>query len=293
MGTPNVIRPVGVHPEALPPDFDGWDNPGKLTAALPGPVRRVLSSTGLNLQPAKPHMGAQGNPAIASVDPGSPNTINVEDPARFNQSGTQTLSHEAVHLWHNNLPPHIQAQIPEDDQKDPYNYGGAEGLQSMRDQGMKLWNLPREKAATVVQYYASQGGKDAPKAIRDVYEPWVKDMSDVPLSTIKPTDPDAQGLETSPRPPQGQMYSTKVFAKGESDAKPLTPSKNGDKSAMQKGSPVTLPDGTTGKIMHVLENMRTARVRTDEGKKVHVRLSALKVIPHVIVQSHARRIPER
>jgi len=228
-------------------------------------------------------MGAQNRPAIASVDPGSPNTINVEDPQRFNQSGPQTLGHETVHVWGNNLPPEIQKQIPPDDPKDPYNYGGTEGLKSMRDQGMKLWNLPREKAATIVQYYISQGGENAPKAIKDAYGPWVNDMNEAPLSSIVPSEPGQPGLNTTPRAPQGQMYSTRTFAKGEEPGEhPLV-----------KGAPVRLPDGTHGKIAYLDPTLRIARIKLNSGKQITARQSVLKVMPHIQAAAHIRKVPEK
>lgn len=281
MGTSNVIRPVGVHPEALPPDYSDWDKPGNLVAALPGPVRRVLSSTGLQLKPASPHTGAQNMPAIASVDAGSPNTINIEDPARFNRSAPQTLTHEAIHLWQNNLPPHIQAQIPPDNPDAPYDYGGVQGLLDARAKGKKLINFPREVQSTIGQYYQAQGGDEsAPDAIRKAYKPFVDDMEDYPLSTMMGTDPDQPGINTTARPPQGQMYSTQTFAKGD-------PAPGG----MQKGTPVTLPDGTKGKVMHVIQGMGTLRVRTEDGRNLTVRAKAVKVVPHTQVAAHVRKLP--
>ena len=108
-GTPRPLQPavprrtINVSPEgqalirrhALPPParikpakkMDETKTFAQATVtALPSPIRRVLSSTGLNIS-LTPHMGGQNRPAIASVDAGSPNTINVEDPKRFNQSG--------------------------------------------------------------------------------------------------------------------------------------------------------------------------------------------------------------
>jgi preprotein translocase subunit YajC len=59
---------------------------------------------------------------------------------------------------------------------------------------------------------------------------------------------------------------------------------------MTKGSPVQLPDGTQGKVAHVIENMKTVRVRTDDGRNLTVRQSALTVLPHTQVAAHIRRI---
>lgn len=186
----------------------------RAVAGLPGAVRRNIAATGMKIVPGQPAVGAEGRAAIAGVDPDHPNTLVVHDPVRFAASAPQTIAHESTHSWQENLPPAIQANIPGDDPGDPYSITPHE-LQSMRASGKTLLDLPREQQATLVQYYVSQGGTSAPRSIRDTYEPWVNDMAKQPLSTILPTAPGEEGIETTARPPQGQMYSTQTFAKGD------------------------------------------------------------------------------
>jgi hypothetical protein len=58
-----------------------------------------------------------------------------------------------------------------------------------------------------------------------------------------------------------------------------------------KGQAVQLTDGSKGKIAHLVGNMRTARVRMEDGRNVTVRQNALKPADSVLVKSHYRRVP--
>ncbi len=58
-----------------------------------------------------------------------------------------------------------------------------------------------------------------------------------------------------------------------------------------KGQPVQLADGSKGKIAHLVGNMRTVRVRTEDGRNVTVSQSSLKPADSVLVKSHFRRAP--
>ncbi len=238
--------------------------------ALPLPVRRVLRATGAVIQPATGDQGGY-HEAVASVSPDAPNTIQVEDQQRFNANAPQTVAHEAFHVWRNNLPPHIRALAPQDD-TDQYNYADPGTMLRLRAQGKRLWNLPEESGATALQYYTSQGGENAPKAIRDAYKPWADDM-DTPLSAMMPTPANAQEINTTPRPP-GTMFETQTFAMPESG-----------EPAMEKGTRVKLPDGSKGKVAHVIQGMGTVRVRTDDGRNLTVRAKAVTIAR----QSYARR----
>jgi hypothetical protein len=259
-------------------------------SALPGPIKRVLHAAGATIKPAT---GADDgyHEAVASVSPDEPNTIQVEDPQRFAQNAAQTVAHEAFHVWRLNLPPHIRALAPQDD-TDQYNYADPGTMRMLRAQGKRLWNLPEESGATAMQYYTSQGGENAPKAVRDAYGPWAKDM-EAPMSTMLPTPANAQELNTAPRPPTA-MYETKTF-------KPLKPANSrsfeteqenhSDEPTFEKGQRVVLPDGTKGRIAHMVHAMKTARVRTDDGRNLTLRLGALKPADAVLVKEHFRRAP--
>lgn len=62
-------------------------------------------------------------------------------------------------------------------------------------------------------------------------------------------------------------------------------------TALAKGVPVTLPDGSKGKVAHVIQGMGTVRVRTEDGRNLTVRARALQVVPHTMVTAHARKLP--
>lgn len=192
--------------------FDGKTSAG---AQVPSEVTALLHRTGAKIT----NNEAPTSQSVASVSPDDPNTINIDDKERFDKdknAANQTLSHEAVHIWHNNLPPEIQKMIPMDDPKDPYHGDGYEPdeLKQMRSLGVKLWNLPRERAATIIQKYAHMGGDNAPKEIKEAYGPWAKDLVDSPLSTVQETSADQQGINTAVRPP-APMQEMKIFGEGE------------------------------------------------------------------------------
>jgi hypothetical protein len=128
-------------------------------------------------------------------------------------------------------------------------------------------------------------------------------QADTPLPvTIPPTPADAQEIDTTPRSP-ATTYETKTFASG---AKPVIKpagmgDKGGDRPALKKGDAVRLADGSNGRVAHLVTNMRTVRVRTDDGKNVTVRLDSLKSGEHnaiqpadyVLVKQHFRSAPSR
>jgi hypothetical protein len=59
----------------------------------------------------------------------------------------------------------------------------------------------------------------------------------------------------------------------------------------EKGQRVVLPDGTKGRIAYLIHAMKTARVRTDDGRNLTVRHSALRAPDSVLVKQHFRRAP--
>lgn len=175
----------------------------KLSDDLPAPIQRVLGSTGLNITQPGAYTNPQGLSGIASVDPKSVNTIEVNDPKQFVGGGAQTLGHESTHLWQNNLPPSIQKQIPNDTSypTEP----SIDQLQKLRSQGKTLVNVGREMGPTIIQSYIAKGGSKAPANVQAAYAPWLKDMQTTPLSSIIPTASDAKGLNVTPRPPLPQF----------------------------------------------------------------------------------------
>jgi hypothetical protein len=161
-------------------------------SSLPQPMQRALSTIPVNVVDGK---ATSGDPAIASVAGSNPNTIEINDPARFSRDPRQVMGHEATHLWQNNLPPTMIARIPADDQNDPYNVSDVDQLRKM---GKTLADLPREKGAAVIQRYIVNQNNPAERAR---LQPWVDDMKRTPLSITMPTAPDATRLNMNPRPP--------------------------------------------------------------------------------------------
>jgi 2'-5' RNA ligase/preprotein translocase subunit YajC len=180
------------------------------TAALaeaPAPLRRALSGTQVNFRsemgPVSAVAGLKGTGGqiLAGVTPHDPRTINVVDQSAFNTNAPQLVAHEGTHLWANNLPPALQAKIPADNTDNPYNYGGAAGLNALRKKGGTMLDLPREQQAALVQYYQSQGGPKAPADVRASHEPFINDMNSIPQSVIQPTAPTDSAINTTPRAP--------------------------------------------------------------------------------------------
>ena len=162
---------------------------------LPAAVRSQADSA--NVVSGAPSAGAQGLQSIASVDEDSPDTIKVNDPETFNSNTnaqSQTLGHEATHLMENNRPPSEVASIPKDDPNKPYDISD---LEDLRSKGKTFGDLPQEKAATVIQKYIASGGKDAS------LKQWVKEAAQMKQSTVMPTKPGQQGIETQARAPRG------------------------------------------------------------------------------------------
>lgn len=156
----------------------------------------------------------QGN--LAGVIPGQ-NVINVMDPAAFQKAPEQLAAHEGMHIWQNNLPPTIRAQMPPDDPKNPYQVWDTNRVAQLLARGGTPANMPSEQASATAQYYQAQGGdKSAPQVMRDTYGKLIQTMPTVPESTIMPTDPNQQGINTTPRPPRApMMMSQKTYAKGQ------------------------------------------------------------------------------
>lgn len=197
-------------------------------AQTPLPLRQALRGTQLKFRAetgpvsAVAGLAKTGGKVLAGVEPHSPDTINIVDQEAFNKAPAQLAAHEATHNVVNNLPGTLQDQIPADNTADPYNYGGAEGLNALRKKGGTILDLPREQQAALVQYYQSQGGPSAPAAVRESHEPFVNDLAKLPQSIVQPTSPDADAINTTPRTPRppldvpGAMQpANEVYAKGE------------------------------------------------------------------------------
>lgn len=177
-------------------------------SSLPEQLQRHLTSDNVNFG----HGDLEdtfntGRPDYAGVVKGDPHTIMFDSHTPLDDHTVQQLvAHEGMHIIQDNLPPEVAAKIPADDPKDPYNYGGAQGLMNLRQQGGTILSLPREKQAAVVQYYVSQRPHLTGQAAADLdsaYGPYMKDLDSIPQSTIQPTSPqDTSGtINTTPRAP--------------------------------------------------------------------------------------------
>lgn len=164
-------------------------------AVIPPEEQRLSDAIGVRVFPGSKIRNPGGSEAIASVGEHEPHEIEVNDVERFKQGPNQVLAHEITHLLFNNLPGSMQKAVPPDG-PDPYNIADAD---KWRAQGKKLWQLPQEQAAMLVQTWV------ADPAQRKRLQPWIDDLKTVPLSVERPTAPGDKTLNTTPRTPLPPM----------------------------------------------------------------------------------------
>lgn len=167
----------------------------KAITNLPQQVQNAVSTIPVNVQKGQTlTTSAAPQGSVASVDQGAGNnTVSINSPKDFNDNPTATMGHELTHVWQNNLPPSVQAKIPDDPQTSKaFDISDADKL---RKQGKTLSTISREKAATIVQKYIEDPKKNAN------LKPWIDDMGGTALSSTMPTAPDATRLNMTPRPP--------------------------------------------------------------------------------------------
>jgi len=131
---------------------------------------------------------------IASVGENEPHVIEINDKAKWNQGPLQTRGHEITHLALNQMAGPIKKAIPPDN-PDPKKRYDISDVDQLRSKGLKLWQLPQEKAATIVQTYTADPSQ------RKRLQPWIDDLNRAPLSIEKPISPSATGITTTPRAP--------------------------------------------------------------------------------------------
>ena len=156
--------------------------------AVPPEVQRIQDALGVQFKQGKPLPDG----AIASVGLYEPKTIEINNPSKFAQGRSQTVAHEVTHLLQNSLVPSIQQAIPPDNPTHPYDISQAD---QWRAQGKKLWQIPHEAAAKIVQLYTADPSQRARLG------PWIQDINSAPLSLMMPTSPDAKTLNRQVRPP--------------------------------------------------------------------------------------------
>ena len=114
--------------------------------------------------------------------------------------------------------------------------------------------------------------------------------SETRLPIVKRKPADSGTAEAKPSNPVEKPEATKpepVAAAPKPAAKPVL-----KPAGLSKGDPVELEDGTRGKVAHMVANMNTARVRTEDGRNITVRRNTLKQVEHVQVKAHIRRLPK-
>jgi hypothetical protein len=203
--------PIDYH--ALARQFGGTSAPSVYVAheskdaVIPPELERIQSAIGVQY---KQGPSRDNGDSIASVEEHEPHVIEINDKARFNQGPLQTRGHEIVHLLFSHLPAKLQEQIPKDDPNHPYDISQAD---EWRAQGKKLWNLPQEAAATLIQTWISDPSQ------RKRLQPWMSDLTSVPLSVENPTSPNDKGINTTPRAPVPpiEAYLTPAQMKARAD----------------------------------------------------------------------------
>lgn len=104
------------------------------------------------------------------------------------------------------------------------------------------------------------------------------------LPIVKRKTADAPSSE----PAKQDTAATPEPEKPEPRAEPKTDAK----PTLSKGAPVTV-NGKSGKVVFVHQGMGIARIKPDDGSKpITARVSAIQVQPHVVVQSHIRKLPQ-
>lgn len=193
----SVSDQLGGVPKKLTALTDGSTTPSAAPDAdLPPQVQNAVSTIPVDIKQGAPIADPNnrgGGVPIANVDQGAGNnTIEVNRPQDFT---TAQKGHELVHIWQNNLPPSVQAKIPDDPQDN--SAFDISDVDNLRKQGKTLVDIPREKAATIVQKYIET--KDPKQKAK--LQPWVDDLRSSALSVTQPTSPDATRINTATRAP--------------------------------------------------------------------------------------------
>ena len=160
-------------------------------AVIPPELERIQNAIGVQYKLGKP---VSGSDSIASVGEHEPHVIQINDKARWNQGPQQVKGHEIIHLWASNLPPKIRAGIPLDD-PDPKKRYDISDVDKLRSSGHTLATIPQEKAATIIQTWIADPSQ------RKRLQPWMDDLTRIPLSVEQPTSPSDKGIVSAIRPP--------------------------------------------------------------------------------------------
>ena len=162
-------------------------SPSPAGSVMPEEEKRIEHAVDARYVKAQPYQDA-----ISSVGKNEPHIVEINDPTRFALDPVQTKSHELIHLALNQLAGPLRNAIPKDDPKRPYDISNVDEL---RKKGLKLWQLPQEQAATILQTYTAD-----PRQRKRLQE-WVNDLNNMPLSVMNPTSPNDKGINTTVRVP--------------------------------------------------------------------------------------------
>lgn len=161
-------------------------------AMIPPEVQRIQDAVQARFVQGKPFKGYGGESVIASVAENEPHVIEVNDKARWNQAPLQERAHEVIHLWQSQLPGGLRNAAPPDDPNHPYDMSKVD---EWRAQGKNLATIPREVAARVIQTWVADPSQ------RKKLQPWMDDLTKIPLSTMDATGPNDKTINTHPRLP--------------------------------------------------------------------------------------------
>ncbi len=177
------------------------------------------------------------SPARASMESGNPKSpIFVEDTQDWiNPDYTpQLLRHEMTHQVQNNWPEKIRQALPPINPKDPYNYGGVEGLKKIGGDPLQLSMEQQAAIEQEMQAMEQNGSKIDP-----IYRIFDRKLGEIPLSVMMPTDPKQKGINTTPRAPG--LPLTPVQGLQKLYAKEVIPVKSGSGDTQSRY--VELPNG--------------------------------------------------
>jgi hypothetical protein len=192
-----ATQPVRLHPDDLETQGDAGMTSfaqQKINDEAPAPIANAARNSGVTAAATGDDFAAKdattggrvsNNNIAGAVDEGEPHQM-LLNRAAINQRGLVT--HEATHLWQNNLPPKLKEQIPEGstDPKQEYNYGGVEGLNAHRAGGGTFLTLPAEQQSRLIENLVRRP-HDA--ELQKAAAPYIEDIRNTPLSQIMPTAP--------------------------------------------------------------------------------------------------------
>jgi hypothetical protein len=196
-------------------------------AYIPPELQRIEHAVGATYKIGQPLPDG----GVASVGRGEPHVIEINDRAKWNQAPLQTKGHEIVHLWASHLPGKIREAIPPDD-PDPKKRYDISDVDQLRASGKTLATIPQEKSATIIQTWIADPSQ------RKRLQPWMNDLTSVPLSTVQPTSPTQQGINTTPRAPTPPIEAYQTVAQTKQQTPPLTPAPHVAKPKPASGNPL-------------------------------------------------------